>query len=248
MAATGVDYVKIGLFPGGEAAATIARLGACSLSAVPARRRDARGPRARFRTHRATCAARALPASMLDTAGKDGGHAARLPDRGAARAFVAQAQGGGLFAGLAGSLRRGSDCGAAGARAGHSRLPRRAVCEGSERKSGHRRGRAAMPCGGHSARGSRSVAGCAGARGAVRMTARKPEKSGKPATGPAGDGARPHLRARLGDRLQHRRLRRGEGRDAEGAPHGRRLSRAGRAQRRATTWRKCRRTPTSSTA
>lgn len=103
MAATGVDFVKIGLFPGGETAATIARLGAlplqgCRLVGVLLADRDPDFGlldglrRAGF------------AGAMLDTAGKSGSTLLDCLSASRLREFVARAQGAGLFAGLAGSL------------------------------------------------------------------------------------------------------------------------------------------------
>jgi uncharacterized protein (UPF0264 family) len=103
MAATGVDYVKIGLFPGAETAATIARLGSmpfhgCRVVGVLLADRapdfglieDLR--RAGF------------AGAMLDTAGKSGGTLLDCLSASRLREFVARTHGAGLFAGLAGSL------------------------------------------------------------------------------------------------------------------------------------------------
>lgn len=104
MAASGCDIVKIGLFPGGDARATVAHLGrhlAPQASLVAVLMADA------------PLDLSLLPALgeagfagvMLDTASKDG--RTLLDHRGpdALCAFVAAARSAGLFAGLAGSLR-----------------------------------------------------------------------------------------------------------------------------------------------
>jgi uncharacterized protein (UPF0264 family) len=105
MAATGCDLVKIGFFPGGDALATVAHLGRHFAGRTPlvavlmadAPRDPALVPalgEAGFR------------GVMLDTARKDGRTLLDHCPPGALRAFVAEARGAGLFAGLAGSLRR----------------------------------------------------------------------------------------------------------------------------------------------
>jgi uncharacterized protein (UPF0264 family) len=104
MAATGCDIVKIGVFPGGDARATIAHLGRQLASQVPL---------VAVLIADAPLDGALVPALgeagfagvMLDTAAKDGrtllDH--RAPD--ALRTFIADAHTAGLFAGLAGSLR-----------------------------------------------------------------------------------------------------------------------------------------------
>ncbi len=104
MADTGCNIVKIGFFPGGDARATIRRLGdeltpatslvavlmadaPLDLSLVPALG-DA-----------------AFEGVMLDTASKDGRTLLDHRSAGELHAFVAAARAAGLFAGLAGSLR-----------------------------------------------------------------------------------------------------------------------------------------------
>jgi (5-formylfuran-3-yl)methyl phosphate synthase len=104
MAATGVDYVKIGFFAGGDARATIERLGEAELvnvRLVGVLLAD-RDPdlflvddmqRAGFL------------GVMLDTAGKDGRTLRDHMSGSELRRFVQKAQSAGLLAGLAGSLR-----------------------------------------------------------------------------------------------------------------------------------------------
>jgi len=104
MAATGVDYVKIGLFPGAETAATIAWLGGlplhgCRLVGVLLADRDPD-----FGLIESMRRA-GFAGAMLDTAGKGGGTLLDCLSASQLREFVARARGAGLFAGLAGSLR-----------------------------------------------------------------------------------------------------------------------------------------------
>jgi uncharacterized protein (UPF0264 family) len=105
MAAAGCDIVKIGLFPGGDPLATIAHLGRHLAPATPlvaVLMADAPHDPALVRA----LGDAGFTGVMLDTANKDGrtllDH--RTPD--VLRAFVTQAQDAGMFAGLAGSLRR----------------------------------------------------------------------------------------------------------------------------------------------
>jgi (5-formylfuran-3-yl)methyl phosphate synthase len=104
MAATGVDYVKIGFFAGGDARTTIERLGELSLDGVRLvgvlladRKPDysliADMQRTKFF------------GVMLDTAGKDGRTLRDHMSASELRAFVQKARSAGLLAGLAGSLR-----------------------------------------------------------------------------------------------------------------------------------------------
>jgi uncharacterized protein (UPF0264 family) len=104
MAATGVDYVKVGFFTGGDARATIERLGEARLANVrlvgvlladrdpdfslvdDMQRADFLGV-------------------MLDTAGKDGQTLRDYMSASKLHQFVRDAQSAGLLAGLAGSLR-----------------------------------------------------------------------------------------------------------------------------------------------
>jgi uncharacterized protein (UPF0264 family) len=104
MAATGVDYVKVGLFPGDETAATIARLGTlplgdCRLVGVLLADRDP--DFSLLDGMRGT----GFAGAMLDTAGKSGGTLLDCLSASELSEFIARAQGAGLFAGLAGSLR-----------------------------------------------------------------------------------------------------------------------------------------------
>jgi uncharacterized protein (UPF0264 family) len=117
MAATGVDYVKVGIFPGGDAARAIEALGrAFSHQPNPfAAAREGRGPvrlvgvlladrEPDFLLIEAMAEA-GFAAVMLDTASKDGRCLLDVMGTGALRAFVRLAQMDGLAAGLAGSLR-----------------------------------------------------------------------------------------------------------------------------------------------
>lgn len=104
MAATGIDYVKIGFFPGGDPMSTIAELGRCplgnarivgllladaspDLSLIPAM------ARAQF------------AGVMLDTSNKAAGRLTEVLPAATLARFVQEAAGNGLFSGLAGSLR-----------------------------------------------------------------------------------------------------------------------------------------------
>lgn len=104
MAATGCDIVKIGLFPGGDALATIAHLGRHLARETPlvavliadAPRDGALVP---------ALGEAGFAGVMLDTAGKDGRTLRDHVSESALRAFIGDAHAAGLFAGLAGSLR-----------------------------------------------------------------------------------------------------------------------------------------------
>lgn len=104
MAATGVDYVKIGFLPGGDVVATIKRLGTlqlgdCRLVGVLLADRDpdfgliADMSRAGF------------AGVMLDTASKSGSTLLDCLPTGDLKDFIARVRTSGMFAGLAGSLR-----------------------------------------------------------------------------------------------------------------------------------------------
>jgi uncharacterized protein (UPF0264 family) len=104
MAATGCDIVKVGLFAGGDARATVGHLGrhlARQTSLVAVMMADAPLDLALV----PALGEAGFAGVMLDTASKDGrtllDH--RAPE--ALRAFIAVAHAAGLFAGLAGSLR-----------------------------------------------------------------------------------------------------------------------------------------------
>jgi (5-formylfuran-3-yl)methyl phosphate synthase len=104
MAATGVDYVKIGFFPGGDARATIRALGAGTFgqTALVGLLLADRDPD--FDLIRPMAAA-GFSGVMIDTADK---HAGALPDvtsRDRLTFFLSEARHFGMFAGLAGSLR-----------------------------------------------------------------------------------------------------------------------------------------------
>jgi len=99
MAATGIDYVKVGLFPGGEPAACLAALGELAeggvrlvavLFADPALVE--------------TLARRGFAGAMLDTAGKAEGSLRQCLGEAEIGRFVARTRGAGLLVGLAGSL------------------------------------------------------------------------------------------------------------------------------------------------
>ncbi len=104
MAATGVDYVKIGVFPARDAMATIERLGglqlgACRLVAVLL------ADRVPDFTLVPALARAGFAGVMLDTADKESGALTDVITKQLLRAFIALARGEGLFAGLAGALR-----------------------------------------------------------------------------------------------------------------------------------------------
>lgn len=104
MAATGCDIVKVGLFPGGDARATITHLGrhvAQQTSLVAVLLADAPFDV----TLIAALGDAGFSGVMLDTASKDGRTLLDHRDTGALRAFIAEALSADLFAGLAGSLR-----------------------------------------------------------------------------------------------------------------------------------------------
>ncbi len=105
MAATGVDYVKIGFFPGGDWSGTIASLS-------PLARRGVRLVAVMFGDQQpqlpyvAEMADAGFAGAMLDTQNKRGGSLTEVCDIGFLQDFVAGAKTHGLLCGLAGSLRR----------------------------------------------------------------------------------------------------------------------------------------------
>ncbi|MGQ9366477.1 (5-formylfuran-3-yl)methyl phosphate synthase [Azospirillum sp. ST 5-10] len=112
-AATGVDIVKIGLFPGDSdgclrALAPRAAAGLRLVAVLFADRVPDFGVLERL-------AAAGFAGAMLDTAGKESGPLTRHLDAAALAGFVARARGLGLMAGLAGSLRVGDVAGLAAA-------------------------------------------------------------------------------------------------------------------------------------
>jgi uncharacterized protein (UPF0264 family) len=105
-AATGVEFVKVGLFPGRMTAATIARLGALRLG----RARLVGVLLADLGLDLALVGAMArarFAGAMLDTAAKGAGGLLDCVSTGALGEFITSARNAGLFAGLAGSLRLG---------------------------------------------------------------------------------------------------------------------------------------------
>jgi uncharacterized protein (UPF0264 family) len=104
MAATGVDYVKIGFFPGGDWAGVIAGL-------KPLAERGLRlvavlfGDQAHDLGWVAMLAEAGFAGAMLDTADKARGSLRQVCEPGYVREFVAEARRLGLLCGLAGSLR-----------------------------------------------------------------------------------------------------------------------------------------------
>jgi uncharacterized protein (UPF0264 family) len=110
MAATGVDLVKVGLFPGGDAAATLSALGSLDLGSRDLRRCRLVGvlvadlePEFGLLEDMARAG---FAGAMLDTAGKSGRTLVDVMPRSAIASFIARAHGLGLMAGLAGSLSR----------------------------------------------------------------------------------------------------------------------------------------------
>jgi uncharacterized protein (UPF0264 family) len=108
MAGTGVDHVKIGIFPGGDARATIAALGRLDL-ATPLGRPTLVGLLLADRAPDVglvpAMAAAGFAGVMLDTADKTGRSMPDVLDVATRAAFLATARRHGLFTGLAGSLR-----------------------------------------------------------------------------------------------------------------------------------------------
>ena len=104
MAATGVDYVKIGFFPGGDAVATIRALAKDSgrKAALVGLLLADRNPDFSLIGE---MGAAGFAGVMLDTAGKSSGALPDVMPRAALKTFIETAHGKGLFAGLAGSLR-----------------------------------------------------------------------------------------------------------------------------------------------
>jgi uncharacterized protein (UPF0264 family) len=104
MAATGVDYVKIGFFPGGDWPAVIQGLkplAARGVRLVAVLFGD-HGPELRWI---AALAEAGFAGAMLDTADKNKGSLRRVCEPGYLREFVAETRRLGLLCGLAGSLR-----------------------------------------------------------------------------------------------------------------------------------------------
>jgi uncharacterized protein (UPF0264 family) len=104
LAATGIEYVKIGVFPGGDPYRVAAALGQLDLKRVRlvAVLLADRAPD--FDLIDAFAAA-GFAGVMLDTAGKDGRSLLDHQSPSALGAFVSRVQAAGCFAGLAGSLR-----------------------------------------------------------------------------------------------------------------------------------------------
>ncbi len=106
MASTGVDYVKIGIFEGGDARAAVAAL-------RPGRFHNARlvglllADRDPDFSLIETMAAAGFAGVMLDTAGKSSGALTDVMAPARLQSFIEQARRAGLFTGLAGSLRAG---------------------------------------------------------------------------------------------------------------------------------------------
>ena len=104
MAATGVDYVKIGFFPGGDWQACIASLQAVAAQGVVMVAVLFADTQPDFAI--LDCLAKAgFRGVMLDTADKQAGSLTQLLNAEQCQAFVDKARNLGLFTGLAGSLR-----------------------------------------------------------------------------------------------------------------------------------------------
>lgn len=104
MAATGIDYIKIGFFPGGDAAATIRALGSLSFgqtSLVGLLLADRTPDYDLIRP----MADSGFSGVMIDTADKKNGALPDVASRERLKFFLSEARHCGLFAGLAGSLR-----------------------------------------------------------------------------------------------------------------------------------------------
>ncbi len=101
IASLGVDFVKIGLRPEGDAAATVAALGRTGLPVVAVLFADL----APDLLTPAALARAGFRGVMLDTAGKSAGGLRAHRSEAELAAFLARARAAGLFAGLAGSLR-----------------------------------------------------------------------------------------------------------------------------------------------
>jgi len=104
-AATGVDYVKIGLFAGGSAGAAIARLGRLSIGRTQLVGVLLADQAPDFTLIDAMGAA-GFAGVLLDTAHKQSGSLPDLMDASKLREFIGKVHRRGMFSGLAGSLRR----------------------------------------------------------------------------------------------------------------------------------------------
>ena len=105
MAATGVDYVKLGFFPGGDWVGVISAL-------QPIAQRGAQLVAVLFADHELDClqwipqlAEAGFTGTMLDTADKQKGTLTQLRDTAFLRQFVSEVKNTGMLCGLAGSLR-----------------------------------------------------------------------------------------------------------------------------------------------
>ena len=104
MAATGVDFVKIGIFPGGNAKAAIAAMGKAHVGQARLVGLLLADLEPDFRLIDAMAEA-GFAGVMVDTAGKSGRALPDVMSQAQMAAFIAHARRLGLFAGLAGSLR-----------------------------------------------------------------------------------------------------------------------------------------------
>ena len=104
VAAEGVDFIKVGFFPGGNAAAAIARLGTMKLHPKRIVGVLLADRAVDFDLIDRMASAR-FAGVMLDTADKTAGPLTAVASAGQLAVFIARARAAGLFAGLAGALR-----------------------------------------------------------------------------------------------------------------------------------------------
>lgn len=104
VAAQGVDFIKVGFFPGGDAAQAIAHLGAQKLHPKRLVGVLLADRQPNFDLIERMALAR-FAGVMLDTADKASGPLTRVANPGQLAVFIARARAVGLFVGLAGSLR-----------------------------------------------------------------------------------------------------------------------------------------------
>ena len=105
MAATGVDYVKIGFFPGGDWSRTILSLGPLAARGVGLVAVMFGDPRPDL-SYIAELAEAGFAGVMLDTMDKGGGSLTQVCALDFLRGFITEAKSHGLLCGLAGSLRK----------------------------------------------------------------------------------------------------------------------------------------------
>jgi uncharacterized protein (UPF0264 family) len=107
VAATGVDYVKVGIAPGPGVPALLDALAHCGATVVPVFIADAGVPLAAVRAALAVAGdkAQVFPALMLDTQAKLGGSLLQRLPASALAEFIEAVQASGRLSGLAGALR-----------------------------------------------------------------------------------------------------------------------------------------------